>query len=262
MTRTLTTLAALLLTPIAHAAPGAVWIDHATVSLGLSVENVSGSSDVKDRVFGLVSAQPVMHAEGDFGCPVGTSAQSIELMFGKMWMMNDAPTGFVIWDASPELPLGGAPFGAWDIDHELDLPTSWTPGEALVTFDFHPAKLVDDQYLFAQNKGADMVHWMQSDQVFETSFSMNAVLWCEGGDELVGGLATVEVDVSVLYHGDRGIQYQPITTTPGDVTTGDDGPIDDVATGTGGTGTGGTGGTSTGTTTTTATATTTTATTR
>lgn len=238
--------AALLLASTASAAPGAVYIDHATVSIALSVHNVSGSDDVQDRIFGLVSDPPIVHVDGDFGCPQGTSADSIELAFGQMWMVNSTPTWFVLWDSSEPVDLQGAGWGGFSIDHALDLPESWHPGVDLINFGFNPSKVVSDHYDQAEAVNADMVHWMQSDQVFQSSFTMNAVLWCEGPNGTVGGLDSVEVDVDILYTGDHGIDYQPVAGGPTDVTPGGSGtPGYDAGAGGSGTGGSGTGGSST-----------------
>lgn len=230
MTRTLKTLtiATALLTTSAHASPGGVYVDQATTSLGLSLENVSGSSDVDDRVFGLIS-EPMVHVDGQFGCPVGSTADSIQLVFGVMWMEGDHSFGLLLWDESEELDLGGKPYGSFSIDHALNMPQTWDPEGPLVQLGFHPPLELEMLYQASKSKGADMVHWMQSDQAFESvGFTTNALLRCSNGVE---GLDSVDVDVTLLYHGDRRISYQPLTDTPDDLTTGGGDPTRDVTSG-------------------------------
>lgn len=206
-------------TTAAHAATGAVYIDDATDKVHLSVANVSGSPDVEDRLFQVTTAPVMMHADGSFGCPAGTTADSIQLAFGKVIIQGDQLIPFA-WATSPAMDLGGAPFGSFSIDYPLDLQESWDPDEDLITLGYNGAYSVHMAYQFAEQGNADMVQWMQSDMAFEDGFTMNVVLWCDDGQELIPGVDSVPVDVSILYSGDRGIQYQPVAGTPGDVDSG------------------------------------------
>jgi hypothetical protein len=223
---------------LAHAATGAVYIDDATDSVVVTVQNVSGSPDVDARQLEVTSSDPLIYVDGDFGCSVGSTAESLELMMGTLIAHPPTVYSFDLWDVSAPLPLD-APFGAFAIDHAVDIPATWDPNQA-VTLGFNPVKIVEDHLETAEDNNADLVDWMRSDQVFEASFPVNAVVWCDTGSELVAGFDTVTVDVSIFYRGDPRIAYQPAVGTGGtDVdsgTTTDPDPGYDAGTGTGSTG--------------------------
>lgn len=244
MIRTPMTLAALAFATSAHAGV-VVDLHHATPSIAVSVENISGSADVEDRVFAVTSAAPLVHGDGVFACPEGTAATSAQLLFGTVVQGQGLVMPFAVWDESPPQLYAGGRFGAFDLDHDVDLELEWDPQVDILTFAFNAAKVVEDHFGKAEAANADMVAWMQFDQVFVDSFPMNAVVTCHGPGGDVLGVDGVEVEVSIFFHGDPNIDYQPVAGGPGSYDDGGKGtPGYDAATGTSGTGTGGTSATS------------------
>lgn len=207
----------------AQAGGPAIYLGEATSKLALSVANVSGSPALEDRLFQVTTPPLVVHAEGTFGCPAGSVADSVQLVFGHVVVQGDQIFPFA-WASSAPVDLGGVPFGAFAVDHALDLQASWDPGDDLFDLGYNGAHTVHMAYVFAEQGNADMVHWMQSDQAFEDSLTLNVVLRCDDGVQLLPGVDTASVDVSILYHGDRSIQYPTVAGTPGDVDAGTSSP--------------------------------------
>lgn len=191
-------------------------------AINVSVRNLSPSPFPAMRNLRVTSPKPVLNVAGQVWCKsfqnAHTRADEAQVMFGNA-SVTSAPDGADVltigtWSASPVAQLGAnETLRNYNIAAPVNFPDHWNGGIAL---GFNPVREVEERMQqFVQNGAGTEADFLRTDDVFETTITMNAVGWCEyDGQNLsnkrYAGLRRIEVPVHIFYQGDDDME-DPVT---------------------------------------------------
>ncbi|MBU3969445.1 MAG: hypothetical protein KKE42_10780 [Alphaproteobacteria bacterium] len=189
-------------------------------AINISVRNLSPSPFPAMRNLRVTSPTPVLNVAGQVWCKsfqnAHTRADEAQVMFGNASVIS-APNGADVltvgtWSASPVAQLGAnETLRNYSIAAPVNFPDHWNGGFAL---GFNPVREVEERMQqFVQNGAGTEADFLRTDDVFETTITMNAVGWCEYDSQNLSnkryaGLRQIEVPVHIFYHGDEDIEDQ------------------------------------------------------
>jgi hypothetical protein len=189
-------------------------------AINISVRNLSPSPFPAMRNLRVTSPTPVLNVAGQVWCKsfqnAHTRADEAQVMFGNASVIS-APDGADVltvgtWSASPVAQLGAnETLRNYNIAAPVNFPDHWNGGFAL---GFNPVREVEERMQqFVQNGAGTEADFLRTDDVFETTITMNAVGWCEYDSQNLSnkryaGLRQIEVPVHIFYHGDDDIEDQ------------------------------------------------------
>lgn len=199
-------------------------------AINVSVRNLSPSPFPAMRNLRVTSPTPVLNVAGQVWCKsfqnAHTRADEAQVMFGNASVIS-APDGADIltigtWSASPVAQLGAnETLRNYNIAAPVDFPDHWNGG---FTLGFNPVREVEERMQqFVQNGAGTEADFLRTDDVFQTTITMNAVGWCEYDSQNLSnkryaGLRQIEVPVHIFYHGDDDIEDQVVAVgSPGTI---------------------------------------------
>jgi hypothetical protein len=186
-------------------------------ALNISVRNMSPSGLPAQRNLRVTSPKPMLSVAGQVWCKsfnaAHTRAASARVLFGNAHVVS-SPDGADIypigaWSSSPMVNLGAdETLRNYSINAAVDFPDHWAGG---VSLGFNPVKIVEERMQqFVQNGAGSQADFLRTDDVFETTITLNAVGWCEYESQNIegryAGVRRIEVPVHIFYHGDPDIE--------------------------------------------------------
>ena len=189
-------------------------------AINVSVRNLSPSPFPAMRNLRVTSPTPVLNVAGQVWCKsfqnTHTRADEAQVMFGNASVIS-APNGADVlaigaWSSSPVAQLGAdETLRNYNIAAPVNFPDHWNGG---FTLGFNPVREVEERMeQFVQNGAGTEADFLRTDDVFETTITLNAVGWCEYDSQNLSnkryaGLRKIEVPVHIFYHGDEDIEDQ------------------------------------------------------
>ncbi|MCW5725063.1 MAG: hypothetical protein KIS81_08890 [Maricaulaceae bacterium] len=199
-------------------------------AVNVAVRNMSGSPHPAHRLLRVISPDPVVNVSGQVWCQnynhASTAARGAQVLFGNVFL-HQSPNGVDVvtlgaWASSARHPMNGSQtLVNFQISTPMNLPQTWD-SQALVTLGFNPVQVVEQRLAQYVQQGGSAAQFLRTDDVFETTVTLNAAGWCQYQTQNINGeyagVRRVQLTVRIFYQGDRNIDEHPtVAQTPGGI---------------------------------------------